>query len=84
MANHLGPHTIVLADKAYDADRSRTLINGQGATPNIPANPIVSGSLASASGFIACATSSSADADFRKVVEVLPKEKPGTVEHNFW
>ncbi len=27
---------IVLADKAYDADRIRTLIEEQGATPNIP------------------------------------------------
>jgi transposase len=26
----------VLADKAYDADRIRELIQGQGATPNIP------------------------------------------------
>ena len=36
-----GPRTIVLADKAYDADaydadRIRELIQGQGATPNIP------------------------------------------------
>jgi transposase len=37
LLNHLGPHTIVLADKAYDADRIRTLIEEQGATPNIPA-----------------------------------------------
>ncbi len=28
---------IVLADKAYDADRIRALIEEQGATPNIPA-----------------------------------------------
>jgi len=28
---------IVLADEAYDADRIRTLIEEQGATPNIPA-----------------------------------------------
>ena len=27
---------IVLADKAYDADRSRALIEEQGETPNIP------------------------------------------------
>jgi transposase len=27
----------VLADKAYDADRLHALIEGQGATPNIPA-----------------------------------------------
>jgi hypothetical protein len=25
-----------------------------------------------------------ADAAFRKLVSVLPKEKPGTVEHDFW
>jgi transposase len=37
LLNHLGPHTIVLADKAYDADRIRALIEEQGATPNIPA-----------------------------------------------
>jgi transposase len=36
LLNHLGPHTIVLADKAYDADRIRELIQDQGATPNIP------------------------------------------------
>jgi transposase len=36
LLNHLGPHTIVLADKAYDADRIRALIEEQGATPNIP------------------------------------------------
>lgn len=37
LLNHLGPHMIVLADKAYDADSIRTLIEEQGATPNIPA-----------------------------------------------
>ncbi len=47
---------IVLADKAYDADRIRTLIEEQGATPNILQNPIGSGSPASASGSIASAT----------------------------
>jgi transposase len=36
LLDHLGPGTIVLADKAYDADRIRELIQGQGATPNIP------------------------------------------------
>jgi transposase len=36
LLDHLGPRTIVLADKAYDADRIRELIEGQGATPNIP------------------------------------------------
>lgn len=35
--DNLGPHTIVLADKAYDADRIRALIERQGASPNIPA-----------------------------------------------
>ena len=37
LLDHLGPHTIILADKAYDPDRIRELIAGQGATPNIPA-----------------------------------------------
>ncbi|CAM5387648.1 hypothetical protein SSCI18S_01810 [Sphingobium scionense] len=37
LLDHLGPRTIVLADKAYDADRIRALIEEQGATPNIPA-----------------------------------------------
>jgi transposase len=37
LLDHLGPRTIVLADKAYDADRLRALIEDQGATPNIPA-----------------------------------------------
>ncbi|WP_157865845.1 IS5 family transposase [Mesorhizobium japonicum] len=36
LLDHLGPRTIVLADKAYDADRIRDLIQQQGATPNIP------------------------------------------------
>jgi transposase len=31
LLNHLSPHTIVLADKAYDADRIRELIQDQGA-----------------------------------------------------
>ena len=35
LLNHLRPRTIVLADKAYDADRIRELIQDQGATPNI-------------------------------------------------
>lgn len=30
------PRTIVLADKVYDADRIRELIQEQGVTPNIP------------------------------------------------
>lgn len=33
----LKPRTIVLGDKAYDANRVRALIEDQGATPNIPA-----------------------------------------------
>ncbi|MEZ0496747.1 IS5 family transposase [Sphingomonas sp. IW22] len=36
LLNHLDPRTIVLADKAYDADRIRELIQDQGPTPNIP------------------------------------------------
>jgi transposase len=36
LLDHLGPRTIVLADKAYNADRIRELIQEQGATPNIP------------------------------------------------
>jgi len=36
LLDHLGPGTIILADKAYDADRIRDLIQQQGATPNIP------------------------------------------------
>lgn len=37
LLDRLGPHTIVLADKAYDADRIRTLTEFQDAMPNIPA-----------------------------------------------
>jgi transposase len=33
---HLGPRAILPADKAYDADRIRELIQGQCATPNVP------------------------------------------------
>jgi transposase len=36
LLDHIGPRTIVLADKAYDADRIRELIQDRGATPNIP------------------------------------------------
>lgn len=36
LPDHLGPRTIVLADKVYDADRIRELIQDQGATPNLP------------------------------------------------
>src|SRR3569623_2143071 len=35
LLDHLGPGTIVLADKAYDANRIREMIQDQGATPNI-------------------------------------------------
>jgi len=37
LLDRLTSGTIVLADKAYDADGIRALIEGQGATPNIPA-----------------------------------------------
>ncbi|WP_288990228.1 IS5 family transposase [uncultured Sphingopyxis sp.] len=37
LLDRLDPHTIVLADKAYDADGIRNLIEAQGAVPNIPA-----------------------------------------------
>jgi transposase len=58
LLDQLGPHTIVLADKAYDADRIRALIEDQGATPNIPPRAIGAGGRASASASIASATSS--------------------------
>lgn len=35
LLDRLAPRTIVLVDKAYDADRIRSLIEDQGATPNI-------------------------------------------------
>ena len=37
LLDHLSSRTIVLADKAYDADNIRELIEHQGATPNIQA-----------------------------------------------
>jgi transposase len=37
LLDRLAPRVIVLADKAYDADRIRALIEEQGATPNIAA-----------------------------------------------
>ncbi|MCW2388561.1 transposase [Sphingobium sp. B11D3B] len=37
LLDRLDPRTIVLADKAYDADGIRSLIEAQGAVPNIPA-----------------------------------------------
>ncbi|WP_157134739.1 IS5 family transposase [Sphingomonas sp. PAMC 26605] len=37
LLDRLDPRTIVLADKAYDADGIRELIEAQGAVPNIPA-----------------------------------------------
>jgi transposase len=33
---NLGQDTIIIADKAYDADRLRALIKARGATANIP------------------------------------------------
>ena len=36
LLDRLDPRTIVLADKAYDADGIRNLIEAQGAVPNIP------------------------------------------------
>ena len=36
LLDHLGPRTVVLADKAYDTDRIRELFQDPGATPNIP------------------------------------------------
>ena len=38
LLDHIGPSTIVLADKAYDADGIRELIQDRRATPNIPRN----------------------------------------------
>jgi transposase len=46
----------VLADKAYDADRIRELIQDQGATPNIPPKSNRRWKPASASGSTASAT----------------------------
>ncbi len=37
LLDRLEPRTIVLGDKAYDADAIRDLIESQGAVPNIPA-----------------------------------------------
>ena len=37
LLDRLDPRTIVLADKAYDGNAIRDLIEGQGAVPNIPA-----------------------------------------------
>lgn len=45
----------MLADKAYDADRIRELIQAHGATPNIPPKT-GAGNLASANGSIASET----------------------------
>jgi transposase len=36
LLDRLRPGTILIADKAYDADRIRALIESQGAEPNIP------------------------------------------------
>lgn len=37
LLDRLGPRTIVLADKAFNADGIRCLIEARGAVPNIPA-----------------------------------------------
>jgi transposase len=37
MLDSLAPNAIVLADRAYDTDNLRALIEAQGAVPNIPA-----------------------------------------------
>jgi hypothetical protein len=57
--NRLRPRTIVLADKAYDADRIRELIQDQDATPNIPPKSNRRWKPALANGSTASATSSS-------------------------
>ncbi|MBO9525793.1 MAG: transposase [Sphingobium yanoikuyae] len=53
LLKRLGPHMIVLADRAYGADRIRALIERQGPTPDIQANSIESGSPASANDYTA-------------------------------
>jgi len=57
LLNRLRPRTIVLADKAYDADRIRELIQDQGATPNIPPKSNRRWNPALANGSTASATS---------------------------
>lgn len=39
LLNDLPVNTVILADRAYDADAIRSLIQDQGAWPNIPAMP---------------------------------------------
>jgi transposase len=56
LLNRVGPRTIVLADKAYDADRIRLLIKAQRATPNTPPKSNRRCNLASASVSPASAT----------------------------
>jgi hypothetical protein len=56
LLDDLGPRTIVLADKAYDADRIREMIQDQGARPTSRRRSTASGSCASASAYIASAT----------------------------
>ena len=56
LLDRLRPGAIVLANKAYDADAIRALIEGQGATPNIPAKSNRRWNPASASAFTANAT----------------------------
>jgi hypothetical protein len=60
LLNQLGPHTIVLADKAYDADRIRQLIRIKAQRPTSRPRATGAGNPASASGSTASATSSSA------------------------
>lgn len=51
LLKHLYPRNIVLADKAYDADRMRELIQAQGARPTFRQGATGSGSPASAKGY---------------------------------
>ena len=56
----LSEGAVVLADKAYDADAIRALIEAQGAAPNIPAEARAKRASASAAGSTRHATGSSA------------------------
>src|SRR5215467_1539218 len=59
LLNHLRPRTIVLADKAYDADRIRELIQDQGPLLTSRRRATGAGNPALANGSTASATSSS-------------------------
>src|SRR5262249_848885 len=72
LLNQLGPHTIVLADKAYDADRIRQLIQDQGARPTSRPRATGAGNPASASGSTASATSSSPSSPSSSTSAVSP------------